>query len=211
MNISVVYGWCQLPNGFGYDAVMWDENGGPVNMVYYRALDGTVHVAMLSQYRKLMNTEANILNAPRGFKETGEKVEDAALREILEETGGFEVGAPIQLGNPINPNSGVENSTNGRSLVYFFGFEVKEGVVEETSRGVVLTEDFKAKMKARAEAKKAAGIKATNLLEVISGAVFVPLDEACDSPDYCGLTATAALRLKFHLQQADRNTEIQVG
>jgi len=174
------YGW----HPFGYDTICFEETegGGVVVIPYFIAPDGKIWVGLLRQMRPFQSKEP-VLNAPRGFRDLNEGPIEAAMRETAEEIGGeILTSTPYELdGELVNPNSAFFATGEERG-VRFFALEVTEKWLEHDPNG-----GYRFKK----------GLKATEALEKILGAVFVPAEEALKLAD--GFTIIAVARLLHQL------------
>lgn len=129
MGVQVSYG--QGPDG--YDQwVIKEPNGGGSVIIPYLWIDGELYVGANRQKRSL--TGGLVTEVPRGFSLPHETHEEAAKRELQEETG---VVKPLAErveplgGKPINPNSAFfqANPRKGEG-VKLFGVRIAPDEVE---------------------------------------------------------------------------------
>ncbi len=188
MGIEITYG--QRPEG--YDGVVIHElgGGGAVTIPYMvHPESGEVYVGVVEENRPLLG--GNVLNVPRGFLDVGETHEDAAQRELKEETG-YDVkalgGRVVKLTKEgLNPNSTFyDTSGSPDEGVHIFAVRVEPNELEVIKREDGSNEYvFPATIRDTAQGNKAA--------ERILGSRFIPVGEAGKSRDMFTQAATGKL------------------
>lgn len=114
----------------GYDSWSYVEAHGGVVTLPFILIDSSPFVGVVEEFRH--NLGGWTLNCPRGFIDEGETPEQAAVRELREETG-FDASDCIALpGARANPNSAFFETPEENQGVVFFAFPIPlDETVEE--------------------------------------------------------------------------------
>ncbi len=186
MGIDITYG--QRPEGYDGVTIREHGGGGAVTIPYMvHPESGDVYVGVVTESRS--NLGGFVENVPRGFLDAGETHEDAAKRELKEETGFKALGGRVvkltQRG--LNPNSTYFDTSHSEQE----GVNIFAVRVESDELVAVRNEDgtkeyvFPAHVRAEAEGDKTA--------ERILGSRFIPVEEARNSRDMFTHAATGQL------------------
>jgi ADP-ribose pyrophosphatase YjhB (NUDIX family) len=113
----------------GYDGWNFREiGGGGVVILPFTEQESRLLVGVTSQYR--YNQGGEVWNAPRGFLDIGETHDNAAKRELNEETG-YTAADLIDLGGqPANPNSAFFDTATAGEGSRFYALRISESDLE---------------------------------------------------------------------------------
>lgn len=126
----------------GYDGWTFHEagGGGAVTLPFCE-FEGVLWVGLVLQHRH--NQGGDVWNVPRGFLNQGERHEEAASRELTEETGyRVDAGRVFRLpGAGANPNSAFFETWGKDEGVGFFALEVAPGDLTREGEHLVFLDE----------------------------------------------------------------------
>lgn len=127
----------RFPSGFEgtYDRILWknSQNNIPGIAILIELPDGRIVCNINFRHA----TRSWELEIPRGLVNKGESLEDAAEREVLEETG-YSIEKPILLGS-MNPDSGILAST---VVFYYVKTLNKKSAVQDETEAIYSNPSF---------------------------------------------------------------------
>lgn len=192
LGVNVSYG--MRPEG--YDGVVIRERGGGGSVtVPYTRVDDELYVGMVLEERKTIGSY--VWNVPRGFLDAGERHEDAAVRELQEETGAQAktYGSIILLASGINANSAFFDTNSQpnepNAGVRFYALEVDGSALEPTNNGYKFRENIPP-------------VDPSRTAERIVTARFKPLHEAMNTNDMFSLAAIGCLVTHLAIEELNR-------
>jgi 8-oxo-dGTP pyrophosphatase MutT (NUDIX family) len=178
----------------GYDSIQFTEAGGPVTVPYMQTPDGKLWIGVVQEERD--NMGGPVWNVPRGMLDKHESMDEAAAREMKEETGhdimSDLAGRVIRMATGQNSNSAITNTSQSKEQgATFFGVPVKMSELElsHDEDGHVFYM-FPKHVRDQAEGDKAG--------ERIMGSRFIPVEEALQSRDMYTSAGTAQLLVSLY-------------
>lgn len=178
----------------GYDGWTFHEaGGGGAVTLPFAILDGALWIGLVQQRRP--NQGGDVWNVPRGFLDSGERHEDAARRELIEETG-YDVAAGRVFALPgagANPNSTFFETWDEGEGVQFYALEVApDDLVMDGDNWAFRPERIASSERDRGN----------RVAEMIWRGRFFPWHEAAGVSDM--FTNAAVARLLAHLRRVGR-------
>lgn len=175
-----------------YDGIQIFDPGGPVTIPYVMGPDGKILVGLVREYRSGLG--GFVENVPRGMLDKGETHDQAAVREMQEETGYKAIGRRVvMLIGGLNANSAyIDTSRTVDDGAAVYAVPLRRSELEQ-----VVDNDgniyyvFPKHVRDQAEGDSAG--------ERILGSRFIPLEEALKSRDM--FTSAAVGQLWVALRQ----------
>jgi ADP-ribose pyrophosphatase YjhB (NUDIX family) len=179
----------------GYDSWAFHEaGGGGAVTLPFAILDDALWIGLVHQQRP--NQGGDVWNVPRGFLDPGERHEEAARRELTEETGyDVAMGRVFALpGARANPNSTFFETWGDGEGVHFYALEVApDELLVDGDRWAFRPERIASRERDRGN----------RVAEMIYRAQFLPWHEAAGVSDM--FTNAAVARLLAHLRRSGIN------
>lgn len=190
----------------GYDGVVISERGGggSVSIPWMKDPDtGCIYIGLVQEKRSTLGSKT--WNVPRGFLDLGEGHDQAATRELSEETGYVAFASrTTQLTDGLNPNSAYFNTSGTnpdgtRQGVAIYGIEVRRDELEmaTTEEGFVSYVFSKATKDSVKD----------EVNEHITSTRFVPLSHAIKSKDMFTSAAAGQLLVALYDGTLDKDPD----